>query len=335
MKDTVDLQSLFDKFLKDECSDEELKVFFDHIKDQPISDELNPLLEDVWEKLKKYPSLKPKHSKQLLEKIFQKDSPKKSQQRWLTPLKIAVSIAAVLVLAFFVGIQSDNQESEVKYITKTTQIGQRASYKLSDGSMVFLNAGSSISFPEIQDEKTRKVILAGEAFFEVVKNSEKPFVVESANLKTQVLGTSFNIRAYPQKDIEVTVVTGKVQVESLSTETQGNEKILLTPNEQAVYSRSQNRLSFAKVDARKSLAWHSKELLFENVDMREVLSMLEIRFDQKIILDNSGMGNCIIRKAKYEKESLETILKGLQSLLDFKYEFNGYNQWTIYGKGCQ
>lgn len=335
MKDTVDLPGLFDKFLRNECSDEELKVFFEQIKEQPVSDQLDPLLDDVWGKLDEYPSLKSKHGQQLLEKIKEKDIPQKSQQRWLTPLKVAASIAAILVLAFFLGHQPDEPVKEIKYITKSTQVGQRATYKLPDGSTVYLNAGSSISFPERQEGSVRKVVLKGEAFFDVQRNPDKPFVVESANLRTQVLGTSFNIRAYPEKDIAVTVVTGKVQVEPLRTTESGESKLLLNPNEQAVYSLDSDQLSFAKVDARKSLAWHSKELVFENMDMEEVLSMLEIRFDQRIILDNDAMGNCIIRKAKYEKESLETILKGLQSFLDFRYEFNGYNKWTIYGKGCQ
>lgn len=335
MRDTVDLPGLFNKFLRDECSDEELKIFFAQIKEQPVSNQLDPLLDDVWDKLDEYPSLKSRHRQQLLEKIKAKDIPRKSRQRWLTPLKVAASIAAILVLAFFFGRQPDGPVKEMKYITKSTQVGQRATYKLPDGSTAYLNAGSSISFPERQDDKVRKVVLTGEAFFDVVRNPNQPFVVESANLRTQVLGTSFNIRAYPDKDIEVTVVTGKVQVEPLSATKGGKEKVLLNPNEQAVYSLSSDQLSFAKVDARKSLAWHSKELILENVDMNEVLSMLEMRFDQKIILDNSAMGKCIIRKAKYEKESLETILKGLQSFLDFRYEFNGYNKWTIYGKGCQ
>lgn len=335
MDNTERLKVIFERFLQDQCSAEEVEELFSYIKEKPVSSELNPLLEDVWSKLEEYPSLDTLHRNRLFEKIKIKTDREIPKRNWLSLMKIA----AVVVLIVAIGIiftQREEGKSEIAVITKTTQTGQRASYKLPDGSSVSLNSGSTISFPEKFNADTRIVHLEGEAFFEVVKNDRQPFIVESAAIKTMVLGTSFNVRAYRGQDIEITVATGKVQVETLSRSTSENDGlVLLTPNQQAVYSFERNGIIQSTVDVRKFLAWNSKEIILENTPMKDVIFMLEKRFDQKIIIENSEMGNCIIRKARYDKESLETILKGLQTILDFKYQFNGYNQWKLIGNGCK
>ena len=298
--------------------------------------ELDPLLDEVWSKLRTHPALENQHRQYLLGRIKNRMADEKPRRRNLRPLKIVaagVFIMAAMMILFF---KDEDQAKKIRSITKTTRIGQRTSYILPDSSKVSLNAASSITFAPQFNGDRRVVQLQGEAFFEIVKNKRQPFIVESAGISTKVLGTTFNIRAYQGEDIEVTVATGKVHVESLDKlSPKNNKEILLTANEQAVYDPVKGRLSQLTVDSRKYLAWHSKELILENKSVKDVIVMLEKRFDQKIILENGELGDCVIRKARYKKESLETILKGLQSFLDLKYEFNGYNQWTITGKGCQ
>ena len=338
MDNTKRLKALFERFLKNQCTPDEVEELFSYINEEAVSDEIDPLLENAWNKLEDYPSLDESHKEQLLRKIKRRTArirPVRKKQRWLLPLKIA---AAVMLIATVAGILTMQKEDtvEISFITKTTQVGQRASYVLPDGSRVSLNTGSSITFPERYHETVRSIQLDGEAFFEVVEDKDHPFIVASGGIKTSVLGTSFNVRAYQEQNIEVTVATGKVQVESLFKLHSGeNEVVLLTPNQQAIYDPMQKSLTQTEVDIKKYLAWNSNQLILKNTSMKDVIFMLEKRFDQKIILRNSRMGDCVIRKAKYEKESLETILKGLQLLLDFSYEFNGYNQWTIIGDGCE
>ncbi|MCG8319527.1 MAG: FecR domain-containing protein [Cytophagales bacterium] len=337
MKDSERIKTLFKLFLRDECSPNEAKELFSYINKKRGFHELDPLLDEVWSKLKTYPTLENQHRQYLFGRIKNRIADEKPRRRNLRPLKIAAAAGVFMMAAMMIFFFKDeDQAGKIESITKTTQFGQRASYILPDSSKVSLNAASSITFPPQFKGDRRVVQLKGEAFFEIVKNKRQPFIVESAGIRTKVLGTSFNIRAYQGEDIEVTVATGKVHVESLDKlSPQNNEEILLTANEQAIYDPVKGRLSQLTVDSRKYLAWHSKELILENKSVKDVIVMLEKRFDQKIILENGELGNCVIRKARYEKESLETILKGLQSFLDLKYEFNGYNQWIITGKGCQ
>lgn len=336
MDNTEKLRVLFERFLRDQCSAEEVKQLFSYIRENPVSDELDPLLEKVWRKLGASPPIDKSHREQLLKRIKMKTVRERPGRKWPLPLKIAAAITLIAVVVGVMNILKDKRPAVTNLITKSTQVGQRASYKLPDGSTVSLNSGSAITFPEKLNDSVRIVYLEGEAFFEVVKNTAQPFVVESARIKTKVLGTSFNVRAYEGQDIEVTVATGKVQVESVGkTPSEDNQVVLLTPNEQAIYSLADNSFTQSTVNVRKFLAWNSKELILENISMKDVILMLEKRFDQRIILENSEISNCTIRKVRYGNESLETILKGLQSLLDFEYQFNGDDQWTIIGKGCK
>ena len=339
MNNTIRLNTLFERFLKDQCSSEEVKELYACIKEKQVSSELDPLLEDVWSKIETYPTLDDRHRQYLLKKIRNRTVKERSGRRWRLPLKIA-AVASVVVVAVILStpkaVHMAETDTDTETITQTTQPGQRAIYILPDGSRVSLNAGSSITFPKKFNNDTRTVVLEGEAFFDIVRNAEQPFIVTSAGIKTEVLGTSFNIRAYHGENIEVTVATGKVQVGSLDKlSSQDNEKVLLTANEQAVYNHANGSITQTSVDIRKYLAWYSKELILENTSVRDAILMLEKRFDQKIILSDHEVGNCVIRRARYEQESLETILKGLQSSLGFEYEFNGYNQWTITGQGCK
>ncbi|MDN5214998.1 FecR domain-containing protein [Fulvivirgaceae bacterium BMA12] len=337
MNNTTRLKTLFERFLKDQCSPEEVKELYAYIKEKSVSSELDPLLEDVWSKIETYPTLDDDHRRYLLKKIKSRTEKEKSGRRWRLPLKIA-AVASVVVVAVILSMPKAVRQAktDTDTITKTTQPGQRALYILPDGSSVSLNAGSAITFPKKFDNNNRAVVLEGEAFFDIVRNPKQPFIVASAGIKTKVLGTSFNIRAYQGENIEVTVATGKVEVESLDkSAADDSESVLLSANEQAVYNHANGSITQSTVDIRKYLAWHSKELILENISVKDAILMLEKRFDQKIILSDREVGNCIIRRARYEKESLETILKGLQSFLDLEYEFNGYNQWIITGQGCK
>ena len=342
MKDQERIKALFELFLRGECSSEEVRELFSFLNEKRVLDELDPRLDEVWSKVKTYPTLENQHRQYLLGRIKNRIANEKPRRRNLLPLKIAamagvfIIIAATMILFFKdAGRSRRGQAKEIAFITKTTQLGQRASYILPDSSKVSLNVGSSITFPPQFNGDGRVVQLKGEAFFEIVKSERQPFIVESAGIRTKVLGTSFNVRAYRGEDIEVTVATGKVHVESPDKlSPQSMEEVWLTANEQAVYDHTDGSITQTSVDIRKFLAWHSKELILENTLVRDAILMLEKRFDQEIILLDSEVGNCMIRKGRYEKESLETILKGLQSFLDLEYEFNGYNQWKITGKGC-
>jgi hypothetical protein len=116
---------------------------------------------------------------------------------------------------YLLGKDLFGSSKETKFITSSTPRGQKSLITLPDGSRVFLNSESSISYPEFFSKDKREISLTGEAFFDVTRDENRPCIIHSGNVVTKVLGTSFNIQAFDGKDILVTVATGK-QTRSIS-----------------------------------------------------------------------------------------------------------------------
>ena len=247
-----------------------------------------------------------------------------------TPVLKYAAVFVLLLAALGIATYRLNQESPVAMITKTTPLGQKSRVVLTDGTTVRLNAGSSLIFPEEFTNNTREVTLTGEAFFEVIKNPDMPFIVRSGDLITTVLGTSFNIQAYPeQASIAVTVATGKVKVASFLD----TSAVVLTKAEQAIYNTTDNSLQKKKVDLESFLAWKDGKILFDEITFSEAALMLERWFNVTITFENKALRNCLIR-SKYNNENLANILESLKFIQGIDYRFADENTIIISGKAC-
>ena len=158
--------------------------------------------------------------------------------------------------------------------------GQRSDITLSDGTHIWLNSGSQLSYPTEFSGKTREVLLSGEAFFDVKPNPDKPFFVTTRELKIRVLGTSFNVSAYDEDVTAQTIlVTGKV--------TAGKNNLLaqtieLAPGERLTYEKSKGSISKDKVDVRLYASWVNGYLIIENMPITEVLRKVQRYYNQDI-----------------------------------------------------
>ncbi len=237
------------------------------------------------------------------------------------------SAAASVVMAFIGSIYWTNNEnpapfsivrSEKSIEVSTTYKGQRTKVILPDGSIVHLNAGSSINYPVAFSKTNRVVMLVGEGFFEVVKNKKKPFIVETGKVKTQVLGTSFNVRAYNnEKIVQVAVATGKVKMEDKAS---GNAQFL-TPNEMGTLDNTATILK-TKVNLDKAIGWKKGVLVFDGDNFTDVFAKLEIWYGVNIIV----MPNVELRghySGEFQQETLENIMQGIAFTSGFQYEIAG------------
>ncbi|MCW0482827.1 FecR family protein [Gaoshiqia sediminis] len=248
----------------------------------------------------------------------------------------ATRIAAIVIIlvtigsiAFhrFVKVQPENVITEnIKLITKTSSPGEQLRITLPDASVAHLNAGSTICYPEKFTGHSRDINLIGEAFFEVTKDSLRPFIVSSANITTTVLGTSFNIKAFNDQNITVTVATGKVKVENMQEDMIG--EIMLLPNEQASYNKNENRFTRQEVDARHYLAWTEGIIRFNNDDLQEVANMLERWYQVSIRLEVPRDEKIHI-KGSYKDKKLYTILDGLSYMYNLSYAWQNENTILI------
>lgn len=247
-------------------------------------------------------------------------------------LGIAASVTLLIALSVIgYQYQSSPKETvtvEVAQVIKTTDWGQKSSITLSDGTKIKLNSGSTLKFPEKFNDSTRMVELSGEAFFEVTKNPDKPFIIKSGELTTTVLGTSFNVAAYEEnKNISVTVATGSVQVAATP-----KTKAILKPEQQAIFSKTSDSIFTKKVDIELFLEWKDGIIRFENTSLKEAVEKLERWFNVKITFENEDASKCRFT-GKFNKESLEVILKSLSKIhKGLNYEFTSDNEILIKGK---
>jgi transmembrane sensor len=228
-------------------------------------------------------------------------------------------IAAVLLIPLTIGTllsiylysYKSISSGEPVYNELYATFGTRSALKLSDGTSVWLNSGSSIKYPDRFIGNSRTVFLKGEAYFEVNSNPEKPFIVETSSLKVKATGTKFNVSGYPDDDKEeVTLVSGKVRV-SLSDDKKNIKSSELNMNEHFSFNRVSGTTSVINIDTYKYIAWKDGKLVFRNDPLSHVVKKLSQVFNIDIEIKSEEILNYRFR-ATFHDESLAEILKLLK-----------------------
>ena len=203
------------------------------------------------------------------------------------------------------------QSAEVKYNTLIVPRGGEFSLELADGTRVWLNAESRLRYPVAFTGKERKVEMEGEVYFEVAKNKEKPFIVTVNGVDIRVLGTSFNVSAY-QEEVVTTLVEGKVQLKK------GNEQVILSPNQQAIWSDDEFRVK--QVDARNYVLWKEGIFYFEDVDLETILDDMARWYNVNVFYMNPAL-----KEMKFSVEirrygDINEILRRIEQTKRVKFE---------------
>lgn len=204
--------------------------------------------------------------------------------------------------------------------------GRNSSLKLPDGSMAYLNAGSRLVYPNFFDGNKREVYLIGEGFFDVAPDEKMPFVVQTSDLNVEVLGTKFNISAYPSDNmIETVLVEGKVKLTQNRIFTFEKEHILEL-NQLAIYNRTNSDIKIKQVDVINYVSWHEGYLNFESSDLNRIVKRLERYYNIKIILDDPMLGVRTITGKLHLRDETEYVLKVLAKTASA--ELNQLNETT-------
>ena len=196
--------------------------------------------------------------------------------------------------------------------------GEQQSQILADGSTVYLNGDSRLKYKIDSESTERKLYLEGEAFFDVARDESKPFVIGLEDSKVQVLGTSFNIQAYPEDEqISTSVITGRVAFEASRS-----ESLILVPGNKGVINKSKNSIDKLDVDNSKDIAWVGKTLYFNNASVSEMSKSLYRMYGVKIKLVDGSLEDLRIT-AKFENENIDEIFKILEMTNEFSYLIEG------------
>jgi ferric-dicitrate binding protein FerR (iron transport regulator) len=239
----------------------------------------------------------------------------------------AIIVFAVLLgsTGYYFGFRNKAAVVYSEIISTPTQVIDE--YILPDGSVVALNSNSKLIFPKQFKGNTREVIIEGEAFFDVKPNADKPFIINAGNAQVIVVGTSFNVCAYPETEtVEVVVETGKVQVISKYNEASIDKKeVFLVRGEKGTLFTKSSVLEKSENKNPNYLAWKTRDFNFAETPLNEVFGCLEKTYHVDIEVSDPRL-NDLKLNAQFDKKPIDFILNvvGLTFNLELKVENEQY-----------
>jgi len=237
-----------------------------------------------------------------------------------------IAAGVLFLVAAFGVFKMVNTENE---FTTIYAKAEKQEIRLPDNSVVWLNKDSEITYRTAFAE--RKIQLKGEAYFDVQKKNGATFTIETGQTKTQVLGTTFNVRAYENEATEqVVVFTGKVSFDGLHDNEEG---VILTSNEKGTYQKSNKKVSKDANENLNVLTWKNNKIRFEEESVGQIISTLEKVYNIKITTSNPGILKCQFT-GTFEKTTTDEIIESLAFGLSLTTKKTN-NSYEISGKGCE
>lgn len=305
MKRTID-DNILAKYFDQTATTAELEEINTWLEEHPENEVLLKQYHKIWsasnEKVKNF---KP-NVKAAWEQIEPKLLVKKKQPNYLRIAAAAVGILLIstyLILSNSKPLEYLSFKSEAATQTKT----------LADGSTVTLNSFSHLEYPEEFESGERRIKLIGEAFFDIAKNPDKPFIIEANGTEIKVLGTSFNVTARDE-NVKVSVNSGTVEFKKTE-----KKKVILEKGDEAIYESKKDTIRAAPILDRNVFAYKTKVFEFKNTKIEEVVSTLNKGYKSNIKLDGNNWENYALT-TKFENENLSEALGIIAQTLDLKIE---------------
>ncbi|MFH6990948.1 FecR family protein [Flavobacterium sp. FlaQc-48] len=230
--------------------------------------------------------------------------------------EVTIKMGANGVITYIINPNADASKDDAdSFNTLSTPTGGQYNIVLADGTKVYLNTVSSIKYPTQFNGNQRVVELEGEAYFEVAKNKNKPFIVKSGAQSIEVLGTHFNVHAYNNEPvIKTTLLEGSVAV------TYKNQKAILKPGEQSNVADNLNKIKIKEVDTEATIAWKNGRFKFDNADLKTVMKQLERWYGIKVEY-RGDVSDVRFNGGTFMNKNLSEVLKVLElSNIKFKVE---------------
>jgi ferric-dicitrate binding protein FerR (iron transport regulator) len=297
---------------------EENRSYFDEMiqlwaATEDYDNEFEADIEQAWQKV----------AGKVAEKAPFRIEPKTSKKKGFflnNKMLLRVAAAALLLVIATYWWSNSNQ-----MVVMQTAFNESIEIELPDGSTVSLNQNSQISYPK--SFKKRNIKLSGEAFFDVARDEERPFIITSGETETRVLGTSFNVRAYPEDDkVTVTVSSGRVE---FNAEDNPAQKVVLQVNEEGVFTKNQKEVAKVEVINKNAISWKTQKLSFSDTPMKNVFDDLEKHFDIKIEVKNELIWQCAFF-GTFDQPKLDDVIEAMKFSMGLAFEKDG-NHYTVSG----
>jgi transmembrane sensor len=336
------ITSLFSKYLQRRCTPEEVAELVGLLQQAEATEDLTGPMQALWQQVKEE---RVEHEvdwdkmygviRNTEVDLMTLNRRRNSHTRRIWLRLAAASVLVLLAFSAWWGLTANRRQAPA--LTQTLGaigaahplLNKKQIIHLPDGSTVILNNNSKLDYPAAFTGRTREVYLAGEGYFEIIRQTNKPFLVHTGKITTRVLGTAFNIKAYPAEGaIEVTVTHGKVQVFK-----EDRSVGLLTADQQISFSTGTEQVARKKVDTRPVVAWKPAEINFDDITMQEAARRIGERFKMNVGFANPAIKNCRVTATFYEDDLLNEIMTVICGVSQSNFTIQN-NKLIIDGKGC-
>ncbi len=296
---------------------EENKAYFLNYKDKIDPQEIeHPLLQSSFVELK---------SKLFINQQFNAKIPSKARGLQLFFLRIVALLLVALLAGFsitYLLTRVDTPKAEVVWFETHVPRGEKAQLVLPDGSKVWLNSESNISYPSDFMNGNRVIKLSGEAYFEVAKLENKPFTVKTNNYNIRVLGTKFNVMAYPDFNrTETSLIEGKIEIQK------GGKSIPVTPGETFTYSN--NKYSIKEASVSQTVQWKNDVFDFDKITFKELITRMERWYDVDIEIKDPELNEILYSGIFKNEETITEVLNDFQLTLPIRCSKVGFRKFVI------
>jgi transmembrane sensor len=319
-----DFENLIVRYLKGECTGQEIEELKNWIDHQPGNQRIFLEIKDTWDTISKREiSL----DQQLV--IFYRNLLEKRKTFRLSYWKQAVAVAAVLAIGLFSGVLLTTKkevvvQSEVVY---RVPLGSKSNVTLADGSLVLLNSGSTLTYPADYGKGKREVHLSGEGFFRVESDTGNPFIVNSKDFTVKVTGTEFNVCTYDDNLYSsATLAEGKIDL----TFARSGQEFELKQGERLKYDRQKNRYSLHSVDVEPEVAWKDGEFIFRNIPFPDLVRRLERWYDVKLTYPADELQDFTYTGRFKNQETIWQVLDALKLTTPIDYRRVTFREFEIF-----
>lgn len=239
---------------------------------------------------------------------------------WIKIGAVAASVALLLGITNYISYQQGYKQQNSQIVHQVNPMGMQSSIILSDGTKVFLNAGTTLSYPTVFVSKNRTVEVTGEAFFDVAHDAKRPFIVKTEDLNVRVRGTKFNVKTYKEENnIEITLEEGKVEVQKEGLQLFHS----VMPGEQLSYDKTTQKFQSRQVNLNHYITWKEGKFYFERMTFGDIIRQLERRFDVDIYITSNSLKQTHYTGDFVRGENLEQILRVMTIDKRIRYKIEG------------
>ena len=190
---------------------------------------------------------------------------------------------------------------------------------LSDGTVVHLNSGSELRYPVAFGAERREVFLSGEGYFEVVKDSVRPFFVNADKLKIRVYGTSFNVNTYDLENIQTVLVEGKIGIQTMNM----NTEYMVKPGQLALYNQEKGTMEILNVDVQLYVAWKDHEFMFDDESLEKIMNRLSLWYDVDVFFQTASLNQLHFTGHLGRYDDISHILDAISGVTQVKFSVKG------------